>query len=96
MDIDQEQTDTVCGKLDRSLSGFIADRLGLAPSGVGPREIQTALRTNRVVPELIETVATILNELEQFRFLPGSLNTEDYKRLSERVDELLQKLIKVV
>ena len=96
MDIDQEQTDTVCGKLDRSLSGFIADRLGLAPSGVGTREIQTALRTNRVVPELIETVATILNELEQFRFLPGSLNTEDYKRLSERVDELLQKLIKVV
>jgi len=96
MDIDQEQTDTVCGKLDRSLSGFIADRLGLAPSGVGPREIQTVLRTNRVVPELIETVATILNELEQFRFLPGSLNTEDYKRLSERVDELLQKLIKVV
>ena len=92
----QEHTDTVCGKLDRSLSGFISDRMGLAQSGFGPREIQAALQKQAVDHNLLEAVISILNELEQLRFLPGSLNHEDYIRLHERVNELLLKLVKVI
>jgi len=95
-ELGQEQTDAVCGKLDRSLRGFISDRLGLAPSGLGPREIQAALEKHRVDPDLREIVIAILSELEQLRFLPGSLGLEDFERLYERVNELLMKLIKVL
>jgi len=94
--LSQEQTDAICGKLDRSLSGFISDRMGLAQSGLGPREIQAALQKQAVDHELREAVINILNELERLRFLPGSLSPEDYKRLHGRVNELLLKLIKVI
>jgi len=95
-EISREQTGEVCGKLDRSLSGFISDRLGLAESGLGPREIQAALNEQNVNPEISQAVVSVLKELEQQRFLPGNLNTADYNRLYEQVSELLLKLVKEI
>lgn len=84
------------GWLDRSLRGFIADRLGLAPAGLSVRDLQQALERQKVAGELVVEVTEILNELEQHRFLPGSLDAPDRETLTVRVNELILKLSKVI
>jgi len=92
---DPAQMDGV-GRLDRSLRGFITDRLGLAPAGLSARDLQCALERQKVAGELGLELTEILNELEQHRFLPGSLDAADIERLTARVNDLILKLSKVI
>jgi len=90
------QSAAVFSSCDRALSGFIADRLGLPTSGIGPKEIQRALQEQQVDPELIERVNQVLNELEQRRFLPGEVTESESQNLINEITELIDRLIKVI
>jgi hypothetical protein len=90
------QSAAVFSACDRALSGFIADRLGLPTSGIGPKEIQRALLEQQVDPELIERVNQVLNELEQRRFLPGAVTESESQNLISEISVLIDRLIKVI
>ena len=91
-----ENTGDLCGKMDRVLSGFISDRLGLAPSGLGPRDIETALTGKRVDHELVRAVVTQLERLERLRFLPGEQPDADFQKLGDETARLLTLLTKEI
>ncbi len=95
-DLDQTDYDTICTQLDHCLSGFISDKLGLAVSGLGPKEIQSALLKRKLDSEIIKEVTSVLSELEEYRFLPGELSDDEYLRLSDSVSDLVGKLNKLL
>jgi hypothetical protein len=90
------QSTAVFSSCDRALSGFIADRLGLPTSGIGPKEIQHALQEHQVDPGLVERVNRVLKDLEQRRFLPGEVKENESQNLIGEIAELIELLIKVI
>jgi hypothetical protein len=88
--------ETVCDRLDRILTGFIADKIGLPVSGVGAKEISTALSDKKIDPTIIKSVETVLKELEQYRFLPGDPEKQKIRKLVGRVNDLVTQLNKVL
>ncbi|HCK99916.1 MAG TPA: hypothetical protein DHW42_07435, partial [Candidatus Marinimicrobia bacterium] len=88
--------ETVCDRLDRLLTGFIADKIGLPASGIGPREISAALSDKKTDPAIIKSVETVLKELEQHRFLPGEPEERKFRKLTGTVNDLVIQLSKVL
>jgi len=91
-DADEEMV----GLLNRALAGLIADRLGLASSGLGPRDFKKALDARGLDQALVTATVGQLEELERLRFLPAGFKRADAQALYERVSHLIQKLRKVI
>lgn len=94
--LEDDDNEAVVGCLSRALGGFIADRLGLAASGLGPREYKTALENHPVAPEITAETLRLLEELERLRFLPSGFNQEDARALYKEATGILQKLRRVI
>lgn len=88
--------ETVCDRLDRMLTGFIADKIGLPASGIGHREISAALSDKKIDPTIIKSVETVLKELEQYRFWPGEPEEQKFRKLAATVNDLVTQLNKVL
>jgi len=88
--------ETVCDRLDRMLTGFIADKIGLPVSGIGLKEISAALSDKKIDPTIIKSVETVLKELERYRFLPGEPEEQKIRKLAGAVNDLVTQLNKVL
>jgi len=83
-------------QLDQALIGYIADRLGLALAGLGPGEIEPALRQRLPDSDLVKATLKLLIRLDEIRFLPDAIADEEPAGMLKNVRELLNNLSKVI
>lgn len=83
-------------QFNQALIGYIADRLTLPLAGLGPKEIEPALRKRGIDSELISKVINLLVRLDEIRFLPGMAAEEKPAELLAVGRELLTNLSKVI
>jgi hypothetical protein len=81
--------------LNQILIGYIADRLGLSAS-LGPKEIEQALQSKKVPPDLIVSVVNLLTRLDEIRFLPGMTISEKPAELLTAGRDILINLGRVI
>src|SRR5699024_7202719 len=58
--------------LQRALTGFMGDRLGLPEAGLSIEQYITALEENKVNKELIQNVRMLLNKCETINYAPNA------------------------
>jgi len=83
-------------QLDQALIGYVADRLTLPLAGLGPKEIEPALRRRGIDTEVISKVVNLLVRLDEIRFLPGMVAAEKPAELLAAGRDLLTNLSKVI
>lgn len=83
-------------QLDQALVSYIADRLGLPIAGLGPKEIEQALKQRGIDAELLEKVVSLLKRLNEVRFLPGMVTSADPPALLTACQEIVARLSKVI
>ncbi len=83
-------------RLDRTLAGFVGDRLGLSQAEVGLDRIAENLQKKKADADLIRELVDFLRSLETDRFSPGAVSNHEYNELLETAKSILAKLNKVL
>ena len=82
--------------LDHAIIIYISDRLALAVSGVGPREIEAKLKEENVDSKIIKNIDSVLKRIGLERFSPGVISESECKSLLEESKNIISGLSKVI
>ena len=82
------------GVQSSALSGYIADKLGLAGSGLSLEEAAERLRTQGVPEDDLQTLKKLWEEIDRGRFTPVETTDEEKKKTHSQTLALLARLEK--
>ena len=80
------------GEVARALTGYLADKQGIAVSGLTREELISALLARGQARGVIDGLCAVLDECDRARFAPGSLSPKAQQALLEKADALLAAL----
>ncbi|HWE25719.1 MAG TPA: BatD family protein, partial [Myxococcales bacterium] len=83
------------GEIARALTGYLADRQGIAALGLTRDELGRALVERGHPPGTVRAVLGVLDECDRARFSPAASDLPSQKARLERVERLLGELEKV-
>jgi hypothetical protein len=76
----------------RALTGYLADRQGVAAAGLTREELVAALLARGHLKGVVEGLCGVLDECDRARFAPGSRDPKSQQALLEKADALLAAL----
>jgi hypothetical protein len=76
----------------RALTGYLADRQGIAAAGLTREELVAALLARGHLKGVVEGLCAVLDECDRARFAPGSRDPKAQQALLEKADALLAAL----
>ena len=79
-------------RLSEVLTGYLADRYGLAQGALTPREVRSLLASNGLDPSVATKIAEFLESCEVARFAPGVSEELSTARAAKTVRQWIQTL----